>query len=95
MTNDYGLSLWGDSNFIVEIPNNKINGDYSTNVAMELAKKLHKNPREIAIDIVTNIKTDNIIEKIDIYFPLFSVLLFDKHFPVLLLILIFPIFLFS
>ena len=58
-----------DSNFIVEIPNNKINGDYSTNVAMELAKKLHKNPREIAIDIVTNIKTDNIIEKIDIAGP--------------------------
>ena len=33
-----------DANFIVEIPNNKTNGDYSTNVAMELTKKLHKNP---------------------------------------------------
>ena len=37
-----------DANFIVEIPNNKTNGDYSTNVAMELTKKLHKNPKEIA-----------------------------------------------
>ena len=33
--------------FIVEVPKNKENGDYSTNVAMELTKVLRKNPREI------------------------------------------------
>ena len=38
--------------FVVERPNNKENGDYSTNVAMELTKVLHKNPREIANELV-------------------------------------------
>lgn len=32
----------------VEIPKEKNHGDYSTNTAMRLTKKLHKNPREIA-----------------------------------------------
>ena len=48
--------------FVVERPNNKENGDYSTNVAMELTKVLHKNPREIANELVTNISDDNIID---------------------------------
>ena len=45
--------------FVVERPNNKDNGDYSTNVAMDLTKVLHKNPREIA---------DTIVSKLDKYY---------------------------
>ncbi len=53
-------------NFIVEKPNNKENGDFSTNLAMELCKKLKKNPKEIAELIVSNIEKGNIIDSINI-----------------------------
>ena len=33
-----------DVNYIIEIPNDKKNGDFSTNVAMELTRVLRKNP---------------------------------------------------
>ena len=35
------------SNYIIEIPNDKKNGDFSTNIALELTKLLKKNPREL------------------------------------------------
>ena len=69
-----------DANFIVEIPNNKTNGDYSTNVAMELTKKLHKNPKEIAELIVANIEKENIIERIDIAGPGFINFYLNKEY---------------
>lgn len=55
--------------FIVEIPNDKKNGDFSTNISMELARALKKNPRVIAEDIVNNIDKSNIIERIEIAGP--------------------------
>ena len=45
---------------IVEKPNNKVNGDYSSNIAMRLAKQLHKNPMEIAETISQVIKEEYI-----------------------------------
>lgn len=42
----------------VEVPKNKENGDYSSNIAMQLAKSLHKSPMIIAEDIISNIKED-------------------------------------
>lgn len=36
---------------MVEIPKNNSYGDYATNVAMRLAKILHRSPREIAMDL--------------------------------------------
>ncbi len=36
------------SDFIIEVPANKANGDYSSNAAMVWARDLHKSPREIA-----------------------------------------------
>lgn len=69
-----------DANFIVEIPNNRTNGDYSTNVAMELTKKLHKNPKEIAELIVANIEKENIIERIDIAGPGFINFYLNKEY---------------
>lgn len=42
-------------------------GDISTNIAMQLAKKIKKNPKLIAQEIVDNINTsDGVIEKIEI-----------------------------
>ena len=58
-----------DVNYIIEIPNDKKNGDFSTNVAMELTRVLRKSPREIANNIVTNITENNIIERIEIAGP--------------------------
>ena len=55
--------------YIIEIPNDKKNGDFSTNVALELTKILKKNPREIAGNIVDNIDKKDIIEKIEIAGP--------------------------
>ncbi len=49
------------------IPAVSEHGDYSTNVAMLLAKRLKKNPRAIASEIIDNLKFDeNIITKVEI-----------------------------
>ncbi len=58
-----------NESYIIEIPNDKKNGDFSTNVAMELTKVLRKNPRDIANNIVTNIEENNIIDRIEIAGP--------------------------
>jgi len=50
----------------LEHPNEVNFGDYSTNVAMVLAKKESKNPREIASEIINNIKKEELIEKIEV-----------------------------
>ena len=36
---------------IIEIPKNASNGDYSSNIAMQLSKELNKNQREIALTL--------------------------------------------
>src|SRR3954462_12909865 len=38
---------------LVERPKNREHGDLSSNVAMQLSKKLRRNPREIAQELVT------------------------------------------
>ena len=45
------LGISEEINFSVEHPENFMNGDYSTNVAMVCAKKIGKNPRELAENI--------------------------------------------
>jgi len=42
---------------LVDTPREKAYGDYSTNVALVLAKKLNKNPMEVAKEIVSQINT--------------------------------------
>ena len=44
---------------IIDIPKDKNNGDYSSNIAMQLTKALKTNPREIATKIVDNINNEN------------------------------------
>lgn len=56
------------TNFSVEVPEIAKHGDYASNVAMVLAKKEGKNPKEIAEEIKINILrlNLNILEKIDV-----------------------------
>src|SRR3989338_9344911 len=53
---------------VLEHPANSEHGDYSTNIALVLAKKLNKDPREIAEGIALKLKTQNIefLEKIEV-----------------------------
>lgn len=53
----------------VETPKNTDNGDFSSNVAMQLTKVLRKNPRVIAEEIISNIEKVDYIEKIEIAGP--------------------------
>lgn len=57
-----------DVPIIIEIPKDRNNGDYSSNIAMQLTKVLKTNPREIASRIVDNINNENII-KVEIAGP--------------------------
>ena len=58
-----------DVDIVVEIPNDESHGDYSSNIAMDLASKLKKNPMDIAQDIVDSIKEDIDIERVEILKP--------------------------
>ena len=53
---------------IVEIPKISVNGDYSSNIAMQLSKELHKSPIEIA-ELIKNGTFNEQIEKIEIAGP--------------------------
>lgn len=54
----------------LEIPKDKANGDYSTNVAMQYARVAKKAPRMIADEIVSKFQTDSLfVETIDIAGP--------------------------
>ena len=64
------LNITDEVSFVVEIPKDNTNGDYATNVAMQLTRLLRKNPRMIASDIVENFDKDACdVEKIEIAGP--------------------------
>ncbi len=52
-----------DKNFSVEHPAQENLGDYSTNVAMLLAKELGRNPRELAVDLVNKLQENKKLMK--------------------------------
>ena len=59
-----------DNMVMVETPKDSANGDYSTNIAMRLAKTLHRNPQQIAATIVEGLKNKlNNLEKVEIAGP--------------------------
>lgn len=68
-------------NIVVEIPKKRDQGDFSTNVAMQLVKYLNDNPRNIAqrlVDVIS--KNTNEIEKVEIAGPGFiNIFLKDKY----------------
>ncbi len=53
----------------IEQPKEKQNGDFSTNLAMSLAKTLKTNPFNIAQEIVKNIDKPDLVETIDVARP--------------------------
>jgi len=67
--------------FSVEIPGDKSHGDYSTNIALILSKKLGKNPREVAEEIKNKIGKNNLFYKIEVAGPGFiNFFISDKYF---------------
>ncbi len=63
------------------VPSQSNHGDYATNAAMILSKKLKRNPKEIANEIISNLDYDkNIIEKIEIAGPGFINFYFTASF---------------
>ena len=64
------LGINEDINFVIEIPKDNANGDYASNVAMQLTRILKKNPRQIATEILDNFNKDICeIDKIEIAGP--------------------------
>ena len=54
----------------LETPRDKANGDYATNIAMQLTKLAKKNPRQVAEAIIENLDmSGTMMEKIDIAGP--------------------------
>ncbi|QYG90387.1 arginine--tRNA ligase [Bacillus atrophaeus] len=68
-------------NVILETPKDKTHGDYSTNMAMQLARNAKKAPRQIAEDIVASFdKGKASIEKLDIAGPGFINFYMDNQY---------------
>ena len=64
------LNVEGEVKFVLEIPKDNTNGDYATNLAMQLTRILRKNPRMIAEEIVSNFDKESCdVEKIEIAGP--------------------------
>ena len=63
--------LWSDSvdSIPLEHPAELQNGDYSSNVALALAKAAGKNPKALAEEIVAKFKPNPLIEKIEVAGP--------------------------
>lgn len=68
-----------EKDVIVEIPKDKRNGDYSTNIALTLTKDLGKNPMDIANMIAENI-SDDMIEKLEVVRPGFINIFISKKY---------------
>lgn len=56
-------------NIDIDTPKDKNNGDYATNIAMQLVKQLKQHPVDIASTIIANIEKNDIIDKADIAGP--------------------------
>ncbi|MBU2491141.1 MAG: arginine--tRNA ligase [Bacteroidetes bacterium] len=77
------LEYLKEVDYKISVPNQNAHGDYSINAAMLLSKKLNRNPREIAQEIINNIEYDiNIISKIEIAGPGFINFFFNPLFVV-------------
>ena len=54
---------------MIETPKDKKNGDYSTNIAMRLARDLKTSPLNIANALKTSLENNEIIDKVEIAAP--------------------------
>ncbi|AXK83883.1 arginine--tRNA ligase [Pseudolabrys taiwanensis] len=64
---------------VVEPPKDASHGDMATNAAMVLAKDARKNPRELAEAIATALRSDALVEKVDVAGPGFINLTLKPH----------------
>jgi arginyl-tRNA synthetase len=55
-----------DATINIERTKQSLHGDYSCNLAMQLAKPMRKSPRDIASGIVAKLPKSNIVEKVEI-----------------------------
>lgn len=60
---DHGLA---DEKIDIERPLDEKNGDYSTNIAMVISKKLKRNPREIAEEIIAKTYFGDVFERVEV-----------------------------
>jgi len=75
------LTYLGEIELVFDTPKMEAHGDLSCNAAMILSKKLKKNPREIATEIITNLNIDEtIISKTEIAGPGFINFYFTPSF---------------
>ena len=58
-----------DNLVMIEIPKDKIHGDYSTNIAMRLAKILHNSPINIANSLKDGFLNNSLIKEVEIVNP--------------------------
>lgn len=58
-----------DSIIAIEIPKEKTHGDYSSNIAMRLARVLHKSPSEIANTLKVELEKSSLITKVEVAGP--------------------------
>jgi len=64
------LGIESDIRVVIERPRQEQHGDLTTNVAMVLAKRLRKNPRELATEIVNALHLDpTLVENVDVAGP--------------------------
>lgn len=55
---------------VIEIPKDTKNGDYSSNIAMQLTRELHQNPRQIATSLIDNLDLEKAnIDRVEIAGP--------------------------
>jgi len=75
------LDYLKEINFTFDVPKQESHGDLSVNAAMLLTKKLRKNPRQIAEEIISNLQIDDaIISKVEIAGPGFINFFFTPSF---------------
>jgi arginyl-tRNA synthetase len=55
-----------DTPIHLERPRDPTHGDFATNLAMQLAKALKKNPREIALQLVNELPVSALVTKADV-----------------------------
>jgi arginyl-tRNA synthetase len=65
---------------LIEVPSEKSHGDYSTNIALVLAKNLKRNPIEVANEIVSKIGNNKLFEKVEVAPPGFINFYLSKEF---------------
>lgn len=74
------LNIELENDIVIEKPAKKENGDYSTNIALTLTKKLHQSPMEIATSIKENLEKEDVIEDIQIASPGFINIYLKKEY---------------